>query len=345
MCSLVQSEVIILAMQIVGKFLLDHWDKKSPLLLGYSGGPDSKALLYSLLEAGCHSLHVAHVDHGWREESAEEAKLIEKEMASLGLVYHTIRLSPSVSTNKEEKAREERLSYFRSLFKKTAYQGLLVGHQADDLAETVLKRLLEGAHLSFLGAMSSISEWKGMPIWRPLLKGRREEIRRFLKGKGLTPFYDPTNRDPRFLRARMREETLPFLNRSFGKDVVNNLIFLSDRSQELKNYLDHRVAGRFAKRGSWGFAMDCRGLHRVEQRHLLKKSALDEGVILPRTVLEPMLDWLATDKLHRKIFFQKRWIVAYKNWVFFLNSDGEKTLPEKGKIRKLLISFAANGSE
>ena len=58
----------------------------APLLLGYSGGPDSKALLYLLLELRSHfnfKLHLAHVDHGWRAESQNEAEILRKEADAL----------------------------------------------------------------------------------------------------------------------------------------------------------------------------------------------------------------------------------------------------------------------
>jgi tRNA(Ile)-lysidine synthase len=323
----------------VRKFLSEHRSSEGPLLLGYSGGPDSKALLYALLEVGCGPLHVAHVDHGWREESARETEILRTEIAALGLQFLTTRLLPSAKGNKEERAREQRMAYFRSLFEKTPYQALLLGHQADDLAETSLKRLFEGAHLPFLGGMEDSSQMGDIPIWRPLLKTRRKEILLFLEKRGLKPFYDPTNRDPLYLRARMREETLPLLNRSFGKEVVENLICLSERAHELKRYLDRKIASCLIKRGEWGFAVLCRGLERIEQRHLLQKAAAEEGMILPRTVLEPVLDWLEEGRPGRKIFFQLRWITNDREWVFFLNSDAGKALPEKGLVRKLIISF------
>ena len=260
-------------MEKAKQFLLAHWDRQSPLLLGYSGGPDSKALLYALLEAGCQALHVAHVDHGWREESAREAEGLREEIEALGLPFHTTRLAPPARGNLEAVAREERMGYFLRLFQETPYQALLLGHQADDLAETSLKRLFEGAHLPFLGGMEAVSHWEGVSLWRPLLGVRRREILHFLKRKGLQPLFDPTNEDPLFLRARMRKETLPFLSRSFGKEVGENLASLSERAYELKRYLDRKIASCRVEKGEWGGAAQCEGLERIEARHLLQKVA------------------------------------------------------------------------
>lgn len=327
----------------VKNFIRANWDRQSPLLLGYSGGPDSKALLYALLEAGCKQLHVAHVDHGWREESAREVEILQEEIASLGLPFYTTRLKPSPK-NKEARAREDRLSYFRSLFEQKSFQALLLGHQADDVAETSLKRLLEGAHLPFLGGMKNTAQIDGLLIWRPLLKTKRKEILRFLEEKKLKPLFDPANSDPLYLRSRMRVETLPLLNRSFGKEVTDNLIFLSERAHELKKYLDRKIAKGFVQKGEWGFAVCSEQLERIELRHFLHKIAADEGLSLSRSVLEPVLNWVEEGRGHRKIFFQSRWVVVYKKWVFFLISSSRKALPEKGLIRKLTFSFAAKYS-
>ena len=129
----------------VAAFLKEHWDGSSPLLLGYSGGPDSKALLYALLEAGVKNLHLAHIDHGWREESGAEAEALRGEAESLGCPFHTVRLPKPGKGNWEDEARKGRLAFFQSLFQIEPFQALLLARQKEEQAETVLKRVLEGA--------------------------------------------------------------------------------------------------------------------------------------------------------------------------------------------------------
>jgi tRNA(Ile)-lysidine synthase len=332
-------------MQIAKAFLARHWDGRRPLLLGYSGGPDSKALLYALREAGCGALHIAHVDHGWREESAKEAAGLKDEAEKLGLPFHSIRLEPPRTQNKEDLARKARLSYFRTLFDAIPFQALLLGHHADDLAETALKRVFEGAHLPFLGGMEPISRLEGMEVWRPFLHIRKREIFQFLSSRRLAPLLDATNRDPSFLRSRMREETIPLIAQSFGKEIVENLSCLSERASELKKYLDRRIASCAVRRGVWGAAVRSAGVERIELRHLLQKMAGEEGVVLPRTVLEPVLDWAEEKAPYRKIFCQQKWVIVRGEWIFLLSSDSGKALPEKGQLRKLTISFDATISK
>jgi tRNA(Ile)-lysidine synthase len=269
-------------------FLNLHWDKERPLALGFSGGPDSKALLYALLEAGVDKLHLAHVDHGWREESGAEAARLQTEAEKLGLTFHTVRLEKPEGGNWEDASRKKRLAFFRSVYEKTGAAALLLAHTANDLAETVLKRLLEGAHLANFRGMEKVSQFEGMVIWRPFLDVKKEELLRFLEERGLKPLIDPSNVDPSYLRARMRMETLPWLAKSFGKEILDNLNLLSSRSSELKSYLDRQIEGIPISKGPWGSFAELGGLDRIIARHFLQRWLGS----LSRGVLESILDAL-----------------------------------------------------
>jgi tRNA(Ile)-lysidine synthase len=289
-------------------FLNVHWDQSKPLLLGYSGGPDSKALLYALLECGVRP-HLAHVDHGWREESSFEAESLRQEAEQLGCPFHTVRLQ--LKGKGEDEARKGRFAFFQTI----GIETLLLAHQADDLAETVLKRVLEGAHLSFLGGMQPVSERYGLAIWRPLLGVRRAEILDYLEERGLKAIIDPSNSDPAYLRARMRLEILP----SFGKEVVPNLVLLSERAAELKAYLDRQVAAAKIHRGPWGTLIELEGLERIEQRHLLQKIAREESVVLTRPVLDTLLDWIKEGQKAKHLILKTKKILVDRGRVCFIS--------------------------
>lgn len=269
-------------------------------MLGYSGGPDSKALLYALIECGVKP-HIAHVDHGWREESREEADLLKKEAERLDCPFFTIRLNIEKT---EDAARKARLNFFSSLMDN--YAALLLAHQADDLAETVLKRILEGAHLPHLGGMEPVSEQNGMKIWRPLLNVRRSEILQFLNDRSLIPLIDSSNFDPTYLRARMRSEIFPFLNQAFGKETTENLTLLSERAYELKEYLDRQVASAPIHHGPWGTLVDLSGLETIEQRHLLQKI----GKPLSRDQLETLIEWLKNGAKSKQLTLKTKKILV-----------------------------------
>lgn len=298
------------------EFLNVHWDRKKPLLLGYSGGPDSKALLYALLECDVVP-HLAHVDHGWREESREEARLLAEEAKRLGCPFFSLRLD--LKEKKEDEARQARFAYFSSLM--TQYEALLLAHQADDLAETVLKRILEGAHLAHLSGMQPVSSQYGMTIWRPFLNVRRSEILQFLEERLLQPIIDPSNSDPVYLRSRMRSEIFPFLNECFGKETTENLVLLSQRAYELKGYLDRQVDRVSVQKGPWGVFAYLNGLETIEQRHLLQKIAREESLVLTREALETLLKWVNGGQKSKYLVVKTKKILVDEGrvWFFSLN--------------------------
>ncbi len=304
-------------MKRVKEFLYRHWDQTSPLLLGLSGGPDSKALLYGLLDAGCKTLHIAHIDHGWRKESAQEAAILRKEVEGLKLPFYSTRLEKVPPCNLEDAARKERILFFRSLFEEIPFQALILGHHADDLAETILKRVFEGAHLPFLGGMQSVGSLNKMIVWRPLLSMQKKELMAFVEEKGLKPFLDPTNKDPTYLRSRLREEMFPFLQKSFGKNIMGNLCLLSERAAELRLYLDGKIAGSEVKRKGRDVEVSLEGLARIERRHLLQKVGAEENLSFSRYVLEQVLDFVDA-KQKRKVFLSPFWIVSGRGNVMFL---------------------------
>jgi tRNA(Ile)-lysidine synthase len=299
---------------VVKSFLRRHWDGRSPLLAAYSGGPDSKAILYAAIQARLAPIHIAHVDHGWRLESRDEALLLQKEAAALGVPFHSIRLEKMTT---EDEARLSRLQYFRSLSEKIPFQAVLLGHHADDLAETVLKRVLEGAHLSRLSGMKAISQIDNVLIWRPLLSIARREIQKWLSHRSLTAFYDRSNDDPHYLRARMRLEMMPLLSRSFGKNISENLAVLSDRSLELEQYLASRIIRRPIK-GPFGWWIDGHGLHRLEIRHLLLQVSDVEHVTMTRPVLETILAWMEGKKTNHRIDISHRVMIVDRGHFFLL---------------------------
>lgn len=304
-------------------FLSVHWDQTKPLLLGFSGGPDSKALLHALLECGVKP-HIAHVDHGWREESREESLQIAEEAKQLGCPFHSVRFEPLQRS--EDEARRFRYAFFAKLF--PSYSALLLAHHADDLAETVLKRVLEGAHLTRLGGMREVSHQYGMTLWRPFLKVKKEAILQYLEEKGLISLTDSSNFDPNYLRARMRGEIFPFLNQHFGKETRDNLTLLSERSHEMKEYLDAKIESAPIQKGPWGLLCDLKGLKALEIRHLIQKMASLSHLTLNRDQLETLEKWVQMGEKSKILRLKTKKILVDSGriWVFSEPSTDSKSI-------------------
>lgn len=223
----------------VHRFIKRHHFSGKTLLIAYSGGPDSTALLHALLSLKNVKLALAHVDHRWRAESEHEAEQIAEMANRQGLVLHQKVLNPlQLSGNLEDMCRIERRRFFVQLCKEHDYAAILLGHHADDLAETVLKRVLEGASLPKLSSIQPVSVVDEVYFWRPLLTLPKKAILSWLEERGIDAFHDKTNVDPAFLRGRMRQQIIPRLASEFGKEVSTNLARLSEEASELSSYLN-----------------------------------------------------------------------------------------------------------
>ena len=232
-----------------------HQNCKSniPLLIGYSGGGDSKALLYALLEVGCKNIIVVHVNHHWRVESDNEAADIHSELSSLGVQFYIENIAKPPS-NKEALAREARLQCFKKIYLKHKCDALLLAHHRDDRIETTFQRIFEGAHLPYVGGIQQESVVYGMTLKRPFLGISKQHIQQYLQEKKLSFVDDYTNYDSAMLRGNLRTNIFPFLDSYLGKSFRSNLLHVADMAEEWRSDLDQEFEKIDIQRsilGSW----------------------------------------------------------------------------------------------
>ena len=178
------------------------------LAAGVSGGPDSSAL--ALLAARFArdrggSLMALIVDHGLRPDSATEAAETRARLAEFGIPARILPLAglargPGLAA----RARAARLDALTEVCRTAGLLHLLLGHHAEDQAETCLMRRLAGSGAAGLAGMSALREVNATRILRPLLTVRRAALRAICQHAGLPFVIDPSNHDPRTGRARAR---------------------------------------------------------------------------------------------------------------------------------------------
>ena len=180
-------------------------------LLGVSGGPDSLALLLVLAELrktlGL-SLGVACVDHGLRKEAAQEVAWVGGQASTLGVPFFPLAVNvPPGTGSLQGAARDVRLGALESLASDRGFGRVALAHTASDQVETVLFRILRGTGVRGLAGIPFV---RG-PFVRPMLDVTRDQVEAFLAARGVTGLSDPSNRNARFARVRLRHDLLPRL--------------------------------------------------------------------------------------------------------------------------------------
>ncbi|HEY8039563.1 MAG TPA: tRNA lysidine(34) synthetase TilS [Polyangiaceae bacterium] len=198
------------------------------VLVAVSGGPDSMALLHvlaTLRRRLAFGLFAHGVDHGLRAEAAAELDLAQELARSLDVPFARTRVDVALGGNLQARARAARWGALRSAASRNGADRIATGHHADDRAETMLMRLLRGTGTKGLAVLPPAD---GERI-RPLFRARRADIDAHVARHGLPHAVDPSNRDPRFLRTRVRHEVLPALER-LSPRIVEHLCRLADEA-------------------------------------------------------------------------------------------------------------------
>lgn len=183
------------------------------IIIAVSGGPDSTALLWlaSRWRASRKSgpdLVAVTVDHGLRPASRRETQDAKRFAQSLGIAHRTLRWTGTKpKAGIQEAARIARYGLIAGAARKAGARYVLTAHTLDDQAETVLLRLLHGSGPAGLQAMSEIAPYPGasdLSLARPLITLPKARLTATLH-KAAIPFADdPSNRDPRHTRPRLR---------------------------------------------------------------------------------------------------------------------------------------------
>lgn len=236
----------------------------APVVLMVSGGADSMALLHmaatepidlgdgaGLARVAQERLHVLHVNHLLRGADADaDQHFVQATCDSLGIPCTVLRvdvakLAQERDGNVEEIGRRVRYDAARELAQKLcAEQGvsrqkakILTAHTADDRAETFMMNVMRGSGMS---GLASIPRHRGL-IYRPLLDCTHDQLKDWLKARGLDWHEDATNTDTHYLRAYMRHNVLPLL-KARNPLLVQTVCKIADLMTDEDDYLEAKAA-------------------------------------------------------------------------------------------------------
>jgi tRNA(Ile)-lysidine synthase len=190
--------------------LLDRCTFPEPateVVCALSGGADSTALVFLAIAAKC-TVSAVHVHHGLRPSADDDAEVARRTAERLNVPFRSVRVDLEDGPNLEARARSAR--------RDAVGPDVLMGHTADDQAETLLLALLRGSGATGLAAITPGPT-------HPILALRASETRALCHREGLEYATDPTNTDPRFRRNRIRHELIPLLNTIAERDVTTLL--------------------------------------------------------------------------------------------------------------------------
>jgi tRNA(Ile)-lysidine synthase len=206
---------------------------RSNLVLGYSGGADSTALLFLLHEIRQKfplDVTAAYFNHRWRGQMPEELPLVYRNCLRTNTPLVIIQADLNLSKT-ENAARQARYKQLTLLADNLHADAVLTAHHADDQIETTLFRIMRGTGLDGLSGIRQrleleASAGKIVPVLRPLLDISRKTLQEYIRQNQLEAFNDPTNLDDSRQRNRIRNQILPMLEEAFPQ-VKNSLFRLS----------------------------------------------------------------------------------------------------------------------
>ena len=214
------------------------------IMVAVSGGVDSVVLLHllkRLKDDYSLELIVAHLNHSIRQEEAKrDADFVSTLAFSYNLQYELgIEDVPKIATREglslQEAARKARYNFFDEVRQRNGANKVALGHHMDDQVETVIMRFLRGAGTKGLKGMDAVRE--GVYI-RPLIDITRKEIEDYAQDQCLSFVTDATNFKDIYLRNKVRNELLPFLETNYNPNINEDIVRLSRLMKRDDEYLE-----------------------------------------------------------------------------------------------------------
>ena len=184
------------------------------LLLAVSGGIDSMVMLHYLNEVKNTlnvKIAVAHFDHQKRKESFLDCQLVKDICEKLSIECFTSKLEDDSSQNFHDYARKMRYDFFYKTAKKIGANKIVLAHNANDNAETILMRLTRGSSFEGYRGILERANYLDIEIVRPLLEVSRNEIVEYQENNNISYNEDSSNLEDHYTRNRYRHHVLPFL--------------------------------------------------------------------------------------------------------------------------------------
>tara|TARA_B100000123_G_scaffold267581_1_gene241120 strand:+ start:479 stop:1501 length:1023 start_codon:yes stop_codon:yes gene_type:complete len=222
------------------KIILEKIRNKN-FLIAVSGGPDSLAL--TALAKACsyekkYNFKFALVNHNIRANSSKEAISVKKLLSKHGIPLVILKNKKLINKNIQGSAREVRYNLLKEYCRKKKLKNIITAHNLEDQVETFLIRLSRGSGLQGLSSMRQINKIdKNIHLIRPLLNYKKIQLIKITKTIFGKFFKDPTNKNKKYLRSRVRELKKPLENSGINYlQIIKSINNLAASRDTLDNY-------------------------------------------------------------------------------------------------------------
>jgi tRNA(Ile)-lysidine synthase len=201
-------------------------------LLAFSGGVDSTALFFLLLEQNI-PFDIAIVNYHQRKQANEEVAYA-KELAKK---YDKKCFVADFEEDKfsEKSARDFRYNFFDTLIEQNNYDSLITAHQLNDKLEWFFMQLSKGAGLNELNGLEELSYRNNYIVYRPLIKIQKNELLEYLEVKNIKYFMDETNSDSKYKRNHFRKEFSDKFLAEYSVGVIKSFEYMQNDIDTLNN--------------------------------------------------------------------------------------------------------------
>jgi tRNA(Ile)-lysidine synthase len=267
-----------------------------PMILSISGGVDSMVLLSLVTHPDS---VVVHFNHGLRPSASADATFVQQAALRNNLRFELVNLILTADENMQDQARTMRYQHLVEIAKKYQIHEVALGHQADDVVESMLHHLLRGSSLKGLQMRSSFTI-DGVRFSRPLLAFTKQALLDYVKDNNIQYVEDDSNNSDKYLRNRLRHHVIPLLAAE-QPQLVEKFAQLSQQVQDLIPLLDELTDDVFTAPSRSTYQR----LLPVLQKHVLTRW-LDVYRISPhQALLEQMDDVLRSTTPHQEVSLSK----------------------------------------
>ena len=242
---------------------------------------------------------VVHFDHGLRASAAADADFVKQATLNKNLKFELITLTLSPNENMQDQARTMRYNHLVEIAKKYKIQDVALGHQADDVVESMLIHLLRGSSLKGLQMRTSFTI-DGISFSRPLLQFSKQSLLDYIKTTNIQFVEDESNESDDYLRNRLRHHVIPLLAKE-QPQLVEKFTQLSQQVQDLMPLLDELTDEVYESKSRTSYQQ----LSSILQKHVLARWLENHDISPHQALLEQMDEVLRSSTPHQEVSLSK----------------------------------------